>query len=211
MESVSNANVSAYSNRQLQFGTYGSNAAKTSNAMSSGNGNTTTKSSQESLTSQLGGLVSLTRYAMDAMGLDSNSKVTFTQLTKYQSQVEEEFNNILKENLQKQGVSNIPDFTLKLNEDGTATVYTGSEHKDAIQKVFDENPELVKSYQKIEALAGIEKAREAMQIAPSEMRKRIQIEAMASWWAQSNTNGGNSFSSYSNGSLALLQGINKTV
>lgn len=213
MNSVSNAGtiLSTYSYAQGQLGSYGSNTARTSGAATSGNGNATAQSSQQSLTSQLGGLVSLTRYAMDAMGLASDSRVTFTHLTNYQAQVEEEFNKTLKECLQKQGISEIPDFTLQLNDDGTATVYSGNESKDAIQKVFDENPDLIKAYQKIEALSGIEKAREAMQIAPSEMRKRIQIEAMASWWDQANSSGGSSFSNYSNGSLSLLQGVNLSV
>lgn len=148
---------------------------------------------------------------MDAMGLGSDSKVTFSQLKKYQSQLQEEFNSAVKKGLEEQGIKEVPDFTIQLNGDGTATINTASQYKEALQKIFDGNPELLKTYQQIEALSGIDKAREAMQISPTEMRKRIQIEAMTSWWAQTGNSSGSQFSSYNNGSLSLLQGINLSV
>lgn len=167
--------------------------------------------SAENIGSQLNSLVSLTRYAMDAMGLGSDSRVTFTQLTNYRSQLEEQFNNAVQKALEDKGIKEVPNFTIQLNDDGTATVHTSSDHGDTLQKLFDENPELVKKYQQIEALSGIDQARQAMQIAPNEMRKRIQIESMANWWAQNNSNTASYFSNYSNGSLSLLQGVNLSV
>lgn len=210
MNEVTSANgyFSPYYSMKNQYG-YASGNSATASAQPISTGNA--QSPSDSLTSQLSGLVSLTRYAMDAMGLSKDSKVTFTQLNKYREQQEEEFNTALRRELEKVNVPTIPDFTIRVNEDGTATINTQSEHGEKLQKIFDENPELVKAYQKIEALSGIDKARESMQIAPNEMRKRIQIEAMSAWWAQSNPNSGASFSNYSNGSLSLLQGINVSV
>lgn len=210
MNGVSGAGnyLSSYYSLQGQYGySLGNNTSTSAAATSAG----TSQSSSDALTGQLNGLVSLTRYAMDAMGLSSDSKVTFTQLNKYREQLEEEFNQTLRQELGKVNVSNVPDFTISMNEDGSVTINSQSEHREKLQKIFDDNPELVKTYQKIEALSGIDKARESMQIAPHEMRKRIQIEAMSSWWAQSNPNAGASFSNYSNGALSLLQGINVSI
>lgn len=210
MSTISGTNnyLSSYYSLQNQYG-YGPGSNATSAIQSTST--VATQSSSDSLSNQLGGLVSLTRYAMDAMGLSNDSKVTFTQLNKYREQQEEEFNAALKRELGKVNISTIPDFTININGDGTVTINSQSEHQQTLQKIFDENPELVKTYQKIEALSGIDKARESMQIAPNEMRKRIQIEAMSAWWAQTNANTGTSFSSYSKGALSLLQGINVSV
>ncbi len=201
-------NLSSYYSSPNQYGYASGNSAS---SVTQTTASTTSQSSSDPLVSQLNGLVSLTRYAMDAMGLSSDSKVTFTQLNKYREQQEEEFNAALKQELAKVNISTIPDFTININDDGTVTINSQSEHREQLQKIFDENPELVKNYQKIEALSGIDKARESLQIAPNEMRKRIQIESMSSWWAQTNNNTGNSFSCYSNGALSLLQGINISV
>lgn len=210
MNSISSASnyLSSYHSLQNPYGyASGSNASSSSQSPSSASN----PSSSGALTSQLSGLVSLTRYAMDAMGLSNDSKVTFTQLNKYREQQEDEFNTALKLELEKVDISSVPDFTINVNDDGSVTINSQSHHREKLQKIFDENPELVKTYQKIEALSGIDKARESMQIAPNEMRKRIQIEAMSAWWAQTNSNAGTSFSSYSNGALSLLQGINVSV
>lgn len=59
-------------------------------------------------------------------------------------------------------------------------------------------------------MSGIDDARKAMQIAPNEMRKRIQIESMAAWWAGSN-DASSYFGNYANGNLSMLSGLNLNV
>ena len=49
-----------------------------------------------SMASQISGMVELVQYAMKAMGLSEDSRVTFSQISKYQQQVEKEFDDSLK-------------------------------------------------------------------------------------------------------------------
>lgn len=113
--------------------------------------------------------------------------------------------------LEDLGIDPNINFSLQFDDDGKLVVI--SDHPDAakVQQFFNENPELVKKYQQIETLAGIDDARKAMQISPSEMRKRIQIESMASWWADSGDSN-SYFGQYSSSNgLSLLSGLNLQV
>ena len=101
-------------------------------------------------------------------------------------------------------------FMLQVNADGSVTVVSDSADTAKIQNFFNDNPGLVKQYQQIEALSGLDDARKAMQVAPSEMRKRIQIESMASWWAGSG-NASSYFGNYSSGNMNVLAGLNLNI
>ncbi len=80
------------------------------------------------------------------------------------------------------------------------TIISDHPDRDKVQRFFDEHPEMVKKYRQIETLSGIDDARKAMQISPSDMRKRIQIESMSAWWA-----------GYAGGNLSLLTGLNLNI
>ena len=101
-------------------------------------------------------------------------------------------------------------FTLQVNTDGSVTVVSDGADQAKIQQFFNDNPKLVKQYQQIEALSGLDDARKAMQISPSEMRKRIQVESMAAWWSGS-SNASSYFGSYSEGNMSVLAGLNRSV
>lgn len=101
-------------------------------------------------------------------------------------------------------------FSLQIDADGNLKVISDHPDRDKVQRFFDENPELVKKYRQIETLSGIDDARKAMQISPSAMRKRIQIESMASWWADSGS-ASSFFGAYSDGNLSLMSGLNLSV
>lgn len=106
------------------------------------------------------------------------------------------------------GIDKNINFSIQIGDDGSFKVI--SDHPDAakLQQFFDDNPELVKKFRQIETLAGIDDARKAMQISPSAMRKRIQIESMSSWWVSSG-NSNSYFGQYSGDSgLSLLSGLN---
>lgn len=272
-----------------------------------------------SMIDQVSSMIELTKYAMDAMGVAENTRVSFSQLTKYQQQLENEFNEAVKSGLENLGLANVDSlvfsldengilsvtgsnasdtsaaqawlnsntslglelrealekhgiensaeisfrldgsgqielvntsieeatnaelenirsilatqtstgskirlgmenlgvdknvaFTIQVNDDGSVTIYSNSSDREKIQQFFDDNPELVTTYRQIEALSGIDDARQALQLSPSEMRKRIQIESMASWWASSDDSS-SYFGSYSNNSLSLLSGLNISV
>ena len=260
-------------------------------------------------------MVELTKYAVDAMGRESDSRVTFSQITKYREKLNTEFNTAVKEGLEKLGVSdpssvtftlaedgsltatsaNATDqanvqawlkgnaaigkdlrtaltsagisgstavsmtvdsngkliaasstdsadkaaiqavldnsklgstlntgmkslavssdakFTLKANDNGSVTVESSdAATKAAVQKFFDNNPALVKKFGQIQALSGLDDARKSLQVSPSDLRKRIEVESMAAWWAGSGSTS-SSFGNYSNGSLSMLSGLNLSV
>jgi hypothetical protein len=165
-----------------------------------------------SMTVQVAGMVELTKYVMDAMGLAPDSRVTFSRLTEYREQLRDEFTRSVNDGLKALGVDN-PDslkFTLRVNDDGAVSVAADSPDKDKIQNFFDNSPELIKKYRQIEALNGIDAARKSLSIAPGEMRKRIQIEGMASWWSASDA-ANTTFGEYSGRGLSLLEGLDLTV
>lgn len=101
-------------------------------------------------------------------------------------------------------------FTIQIGDDGSINVISDHPDRDKVQRFFEDNPELVKKFRQIETLAGIDDARKAMQLSPTTMRKRIQIESMMSWWAGGNDTS-SYFGSYSNNSLSLLSGLNLKV
>ena len=294
-------------------------STSTSSSSSSGSSSSSSTLSQllsgNSISNQLSSMVELTKYAMDAMGLESDSRVTFSQITKYREKLNTEFNTAVKEGLEKLGVSdpssvtftlaedgsltatsaNATDqanvqgwlkgnaaigkdlrtalttagisgstavsmtvdssgkliaasstdsankatiqavldnsklggtlntgmkslavssdakFTLKANEDGSISVESSdAATKAAVQKFFDSNPALVKKFGQIQALSGLDDARKSLQVSPSDLRKRIEVESMAAWWSGSGSTS-NSFGNYSNGSLSMLNGLNLSV
>ncbi len=294
-------------------------STSTSGSSSSSSGSSSSTLSQmlggNNISSQLSSMVELTKYAMDAMGLESDSRVTFSQITKYREKLNTEFNTAVKEGLEKLGVSdpssvtftlaedgsltatsaNATDqanvqgwlkgnaaigkdlrtalttagisgstgvsmtvdssgkliaasstdsankatiqavldnsklgstlntgmkslavssdakFTLKANENGSVSVESSdAATKAAVQKFFDNNPALVKKFGQIQALSGLDDARKSLQVSPSDLRKRIEVESMAAWWAGSGSTG-SSFGNYSNGSLSMLSGLNLSV
>ncbi len=123
---------------------------------------------------------------------------------------ENELGKKIQTGMDSLGIDPNTDFSLQINPDGGVSIISDSADRDKIQQFFDENPALVKKFLQIDALSGIDDARKAMQIAPNEMRKRIQIESMAAWWAGSN-DASSYFGMYSNGNLSMLSGLNLNV
>jgi hypothetical protein len=163
-----------------------------------------------SMSSQLSSLVELTKYAMDAMGISADGRVTFSQIGKYREQLQETFNKNVSDGLVKAGIENPESLKFAITDEGAIMVVGDHPDSQKIQQFFDDNPELIKTFQQIEALAGIDEARKKMQVAPHEMKKRLQIENMAAWWANSEE-ASSYFGSYSDGEMSLLNGINITV
>ncbi|MDD4702030.1 MAG: hypothetical protein PHI96_07400 [Desulfovibrio sp.] len=118
--------------------------------------------------------------------------------------------SVLYNGLNSLGVDANVKFSLQVNTDGSVSVISDSADKAKIQQFFDANPSLVKQYQQVEALSGLDDARKAMQISPSEMRKRIQVESLAAWWSGSG-NANSYFGNYANGNMDMLAGLNLSV
>lgn len=118
--------------------------------------------------------------------------------------------NKIREGLEGLGVDPNINFSIQVNNNGSVTIISDHPDRDKVERFFDEHPEMVKKYRQIETLSGIDDARKAMQISPSDMRKRIQIESMSAWWAGSG-NANSYFGNYAGGNLSLLTGLNLNI
>lgn len=110
-----------------------------------------------SIASQVSGMVELVQYAMKAMGLSENSRVTFSQLTKYQQQLEQEFDDSLKKALEASSLSDISGLTFTLSTDGKLSA-AGSTDEDTkkAQSYLAEHPELAEKLVQSLKDAGLE-------------------------------------------------------
>ena len=110
------------------------------------------------------------------------------------------------------GVGIDPDitFSLQVESDGSVTINSAHPDADKLRQLFENNAELTKQYAQVQALSGIDDARAAMQISPTAMRTRLQMETIASSWFSSQSAG--SFGTYSStNGLSLLTGLNLNV
>lgn len=155
-------------------------------------------------------LAGIASSAMDAMGIPKNGNVTFGQISAYKEKLEKEYGDKLKTDLEKLGVDKDIKFQLKLGKDGRMEVISDHPDKAKVQKYFDDNPDMVKKYKEIQSLADLDSARKNMQMNPTDLRKRIQVESLAAWWDQGG-NGGSAIGDFSGGDMAFYKGINATV
>ena len=89
----------------------------------SNSGRSSSKGGSSSLnTSELGSLVELANYAMNAMGVGRNERVTFGQIQKYKEQLEKQFGDTLKAGLASLGVDTSTPFELTVSKDGALQV-----------------------------------------------------------------------------------------
>ena len=104
-------------------------------------------------------------------------------------------------------------FSLQCNDDDSLSVNcSDSQYASVLQAFFEENSSLVADYQRSEALSKIEDARKYMRLSPSDMRTRLQLESLASWWDSSGESSSqSSFGMYSGGLFTQCNGINLNV
>lgn len=101
-------------------------------------------------------------------------------------------------------------FQLTFDKKGKPVVISNHKDKDLIQNYFDTHPDAVKNFQQLDSLTNVDQARKAQKIDVSQVRKRIQLEAMSTWFAGT---GGSAASimDFSGGNTALMNGLNKVV
>lgn len=107
--------------------------------------------------STVSSMVELARYAMDAMGVDKNARVTFSQIQQYKSQLEEEFSAGIKKGLEGLGVAKDASFSVTVTEDGKMLVDSASADQAKIQAWFDANPDYGKNIRKDLDAKGLDK------------------------------------------------------
>ena len=119
---MSISSISSYNTALLQWqGQQLKSTGTSSSSSTSSSSLSSLLSSSNSMTSQLSSMVELTKYAMESMGLSDNSRVTFSQITKYREQLLSSFNDSVKRGLSEIGVSNPENITFTLDKDGKLT------------------------------------------------------------------------------------------
>ncbi|MEE0814068.1 MAG: hypothetical protein U0M13_00255, partial [Desulfovibrio fairfieldensis] len=136
--------------QQLKNTGSGSSKSSSANSLNSLFGNT-------SMTNQLSSMVELTKYAMDAMGLSNDSRVTFNQITKYREQLQNEFSASVKNGLAGIGIDDINGLSFSLDKNGKLTAASDdASDRKAAQAWLDANPALGKDLRKALTDAGID-------------------------------------------------------
>lgn len=148
---------------------------------------------------------------MDGMGLSPTDKVTFSTIISYREQLQTEFDTKVKEGLNEAGLNKNTKFQLVSGEEGEIKVIADSPEKEKIEKFFKNNPDLVKQFEKIQALNNVEESRKQQKIDINAVRERIQIESMMAWYSGSGEGGINSIMDFSGGQTSFFSGINKHV
>lgn len=144
------------------------------------------------------------------MGLGPNDSVTFSTIIAYRDQLQSDFDTKVKEGLKKAGIAEDANFQLVSGENGGIKVISDHPDKEKIEKFFKDNPDLVKQFEKIQALNNVEESRKHQNIDVNAMRKRIQIESMTAWYANTGM-GTNAIMNFTGGETAFLNGINRRV
>lgn len=148
---------------------------------------------------------------MDGMGLGPTDRVTFSTIISYRDQLQTEFDTKVKEGLKKVGLDENAKFQLVSGEEGGIKVIADSPEKEKIEKFFEDNPDFVKQFEKIQALNNVEESRKQQKIDVNAVRQRVQIESMMEWYSGSGGGGISSIMDFSGGQTSFLSGINKHV
>lgn len=94
-----------------------------------------------SMTQQISSMVELTKYAMDSMGVSSDSRVTFSQITKFREQLQSEFNAGVRKGIEESGISNLAGISFTIDKNGALTaIGENSADRKAAQTWLDANP-----------------------------------------------------------------------
>lgn len=101
-------------------------------------------------------------------------------------------------------------FQLTFGKDGKPVVVSNHPDRDVIQNYFDSNPSIVKKFQQLDSVNNVDQARKAQNIKPSEIRKRIQMESLSTWFVGTGA-ASSSIMDFTGGSSSLMNGLNMTV
>ncbi len=94
-----------------------------------------------------------------AQQLGITGKITYNKLFAHKEELENTFQETVKNGLAELGVDPEADFRISLNDDGTIKVSSNHKDKAKIEQFFKENPQLAESYQQIQTLNQVEEAR----------------------------------------------------
>ncbi len=153
---------------------------------------------------------------MKADGITVNSNSISEKL----SELEQEFAEQVKRELKERGVAEDVDFRVSLDENGKVKVYSSHKDAKAVQKYFDDNPELAENVADIEAMSSLKNSlgknkEAAAALTPGALRKNLQMESMDIFFAGLNGETGEGFDdlftpqilSYAESKLTTFSGV----
>ncbi len=153
---------------------------------------------------------------MKADGITVNSESINEKL----DELQKEFEAKVKEDLKALKVSDDVDFRVALDDSGKVKVYSTHSDAKAVQKYFDDHPEMAEQVANIEAMSGLvnsmAKNKEAgLALNPAILRKNLQMESINSFFAGMNgEEGGDSgdmftpqILSYANSKLSTFSAV----
>lgn len=115
--------------------------------------------SNSSMISQISSMVELTKYAMDKMGLSSDSRVTFSQIAKYREQLQADFSQNVKNGFMQAGIENLSALTFSVDQSGKISVSgTNASDRQKAQAWLEANPSYGQEIRKAMNANGLEGA-----------------------------------------------------
>ncbi len=133
--SISSVGTSAYSAYAYNWSSKG-----LQEAIANPQSNSSTTEISYNGSSTVSSMAELAKYAMESMGLSESDRVTFSQIEKYKSQLEQEFSDTLNEKIAQSNIDTQASFSITLSAEGKITVGGTHEDKAAIQAYFDATP-----------------------------------------------------------------------
>lgn len=165
------------------------------------------------------------REFLDKQGLNSKAPFDLTQkngqvvVTSSDSKVKAALDEYFKDNpdaakefkaVDKMTDTNAVKFQLTFSKDGKPVVVSNHPDKALIQSYFDTNPDVTKQFKQMDSLNTVDQARKAQDFKPSDIRKRIQMESLSTWFANTGM-GTSSIMDFNGGTTSLLNGLNRVV
>jgi flagellar hook-length control protein FliK len=156
---------------------------------------------------------------MKANGIAINSDSIIKKL----DELEQEFAEQVKRELKARGVADNIDFRVSLDENGNVKVYSSHKDAKAVQRYFDDNPQLAEKVADIEALSSLKSAlnknkEAAANMSPVALKKNLQMESLNLFFAGLGEEDGEDLNSlftpqilsYANNKISTFSGIRTT-
>ena len=213
---------SIYSQYGLSVSSLYQQAAGESGFVSSGSVSGSGSGQYGALLSSAKGQTALSGALSTIQAEKGSSKITFDDVEKYRSKLEEEFSATIKNDLLARGVDPKVEFTLMVDSSGRLNVVSGHADKAKIQQYFDANPSMTNTFETIQALSNFKRSTENPQVrdwdSMRELKKGLQAQAIEIFFSSAQEVSGFSpmYADYSGGEeggsmMDYMFGVNTTV
>jgi seryl-tRNA synthetase len=119
--------------------------------------------------------------ALAALQANGEDFITFSKISAYQKELEENLSTVMRADLYMLGVPLETNFTMKLSSDGQISVVCDDPAaKQVIEQYLSDNPDVCEQFGYIQALANLDRARQSPQNMNTAMRDaQAQLQASA--------------------------------